>query len=107
MLSNSTNELIGKRQQGGLMIAVKGEVSKYATATGADPTGLGRWNYVDLVNIENKVIFISAYQCVKSKTTLGTVCMQRTTYFRARNIGICPRKLFILHLTQFLAQSIS
>ena len=42
------------------MIAVKGEVSKYATTTGEDPTDLGRWNYVDLVTRGNKVRFISA-----------------------------------------------
>ena len=42
------------------MIAIIGEVSKHATTIGSDPTGLGRWNYVDLVNRGNKVRLISA-----------------------------------------------
>ena len=42
MLSNNMNELIGIRQQGGVMIGVKGETSKYESAVGANPTGLGR-----------------------------------------------------------------
>ena len=52
-LSNNSNELIGRRQQGGSMLVVRGEVSKHEIAAGTDPTGLGRWNYVDLVNIIN------------------------------------------------------
>ena len=107
ILSNNTNELIGRRKKGGSMIAVKGEVSKHATATGADPTCLGRWNYVDVVNRANKVRFISACQCIKSKTTLGTVHLQRRRLYLARKIDVCPRKLFSLHLTQFIAESIS
>ena len=55
MLSNNSNELIGRRQQGRAMIDVRGEVSKHTTATGSDPTGLGRCNHVDLVNRGNKV----------------------------------------------------
>ena len=71
--NNNSNELIGKRQQGGIMMAIRGEVSKHATVTGADPTGLGRWNYIDLVNDSNKVRIVSAYQSVKSVSNLGTV----------------------------------
>ena len=33
--------------------------------------------------------------------------LQRRRCFRTINIGMCPRKLFIFHLTQFIAQSIS
>ena len=87
------------------MLAVRGEVPKHATATGVDPTGVGRWNYVDLVNRGNKVRFISAHQCVKSKSTLGTVCLQRRRYFLARKIEVFTRTLFILHLTQFISDS--
>ena len=39
MLSNDTNELIVKMQQGALITEVKGES---ATTTGADPDGLSR-----------------------------------------------------------------
>ena len=89
------------------MLAVRGEVSKHTTGTGADPTGLGRWNYVDVLNKSNKVRFVSACQCVKSKSTLGTVHLQRRRYFLARRIDAYPRKSFILHLTQFISDSMS
>ena len=42
ILSNNSNELTGRRQQGGAMLIVRGEVSKHTTTTGANPTGLGR-----------------------------------------------------------------
>ena len=32
------------------MTVVKGEIAKHATSIGADPTGLGKWNYIDIVN---------------------------------------------------------
>ena len=80
MLSNNSNEFIGKRQQSGSILAIRGAVSKYATAICTYPTGLGRWNYIDLVNRDNKVRIISACQCVKSKSTLDTVYLQRRRF---------------------------
>ena len=41
-LSNDSNKWTGRRQQGGSMLAVRAEMSKHETATGVDPTGLGR-----------------------------------------------------------------
>ena len=35
------------------------------------------------------------------------IYLQRGRYFLARKIDVFPRKLFILHLTQFIADSIS
>ena len=89
------------------MLAVRGEVSKHVTTTGSDPTGLGRWNYDDVVNNGNEVRFASLCQCVKSKSALGTVCLQYRRNFLARKIDACPRKLFILNLKQFASDSIS
>ena len=89
------------------MLVVRGEVSKQVTTTSGDTTGLGIWNLLDLVNRGNKVKFISAHQYVKSRSTLGTMCLQRRRCFLSRKIDVCPRKLFILHLTQFIAESIS
>ena len=107
MLSNDSNELIGKRQQGGSMLAVRGKVSKHATVAGANPTCLGRWNYIDLFNRGNKMRVTSACQCAKSKSTMGTVHLQPRRRFLAIRIDVCPRKLFILCLTQFASDSMS
>ena len=41
MLSNNVNKLIGRRENGRIMTAVKGDVAKHGTSTGVDPTGLG------------------------------------------------------------------
>ena len=89
------------------MLAFRGEVSKHVTDNGTDPTGSCRLNYVDVVNKSNKVRFISASQCVKSKSTPCTVHIQRRRCFIARRIAAYPRKLFILHLTQFTSDFIS
>ena len=35
------------------------------------------------------------------------MCLQRRRHFLARNIDVCPRKLFIFYSTQFIAESIS
>ena len=89
------------------MLVVRGSVSKHAALIGAVLTCLGRWNFIDLVNRVNKVRIISLCQCVKYKSTMGTAYSQRRRYFLARKIDACPRKLCILHLTQFMSDSMS
>ena len=98
ILINSVNELIGRRQKGGEMIVAKGDVAKNATSTGAEPTGLGRWNYVDIVNSNKKLLIMSSYQCLQSRTTIGTAHLKRRRYFLARNANMYPYKLFIINL---------
>ena len=41
-ISNNKNEFTRKRQQGGVIVEAKRDFSRYATSTGADPTGLGK-----------------------------------------------------------------
>ena len=88
-------------------MAIRGQVSKCTTETVLDPTGLGKWNYIDLSNGDRRVRIISAYQSVKSVSTLGTMQSQRLRYFIARGINVCPRKIFITHLTQFISNSMA
>ena len=59
------------------------------------------------MNDSNKVSIISACQSVKSASTLATVQSQRRRCFLDRRIDVCPRQLFILHLTQFTSSSIT
>ena len=47
-------KLLGK-QQGRVITVVKGQIAKYATSTGADPTGLGRQNHIDIANGAKKL----------------------------------------------------
>ena len=47
-LANNNTEGLGTRQQGGVCTAICGRfTSSYATG-GADPTGLGRWNWIEI-----------------------------------------------------------
>ena len=70
MLSNNKNERTGRRKQGGIMVEVKGDFAKHATSTGADFTGLGRQNYVDVENGIKKIRFLSGNKSVRSTLTL-------------------------------------
>ena len=48
IMSSNRNELITKHQQEGVLIALRGEVNKIIAAFGADDSGLGRWNWIQL-----------------------------------------------------------
>ena len=76
----------------------KGEIARHATSIVADPAGLGRWNYIDIVNSKKRLRIIFAHQCEQSKSSLGIVFSQRRTHFLARDINTCPRKLITMHL---------
>ena len=84
----------------------KGNIDRFFSIVGADPTGSGRWNYVYVSRNSNKVRIISVHQSVKSKGNLGTLCSQYLCYFRARIINTCPRKLFIDQLVQFVIEAL-
>ena len=47
------------------------------------------------------------HQSVKSSSSLGTVHSQQLRYFTPRGIHVCPRKLFVTHLIQFITHSLS
>ena len=42
--SNNENELLGARQQGGVFLAIKGDLCKIISLPGCNDSGLGRWN---------------------------------------------------------------
>jgi len=105
-LSNNSNELINKHQQGGLMSSVRGECCKLVTATSCDPTGLARWQSIDLKNANGKIRFITAYQGVPSKQTSNTVHQQQLRYWQRHNRNICPRKAFALDIKEHLQKSL-
>ena len=54
--------LQGKRQHGGFMAEVKGNLAKNATSAGVDPTELGRLKYADEENSGKRLKFLSAHQ---------------------------------------------
>ena len=78
---NNVIELKERMQPGGVVAAIKSVVLKFATSLGADPTGSGRWNHIDIINETNKVRAITSYQSVKCTYALGIVHRQRNRFF--------------------------
>ena len=85
MISNNKNDILGRRQQGEFIVALNGEFHKHATSKSVDPTGLGRWSYVDSDNVFKNLRFTSARQSEKLTSLLGTVYCQRKGYFSKRH----------------------
>ena len=40
--TNNSNELLGRRQQGRVMLSIRNDLSKHSSTVGIDSTGLGR-----------------------------------------------------------------
>lgn len=102
ILTNNNQEHLGMRQQGGVFTGVMGSTSGVAIASGSDPTGLGRWNWIQLKGHSSSTYIITSYQCVESRTTVGTVFMQRERYLKKCNVSMCPRAHMIRDLVQFI-----
>ena len=102
MLSHNKQEHLGMRQQGRVFTGVIGQTTSTAMSTGSDPTGLGRWNWMQLKGPTFSTYIITAYQCVRSRSTVGTVFMQRERHLRRNNMPGCPRKHFITDLINFI-----
>ena len=43
VMANNSNELLGPRHQGGVILSVRYYLSKHSSAVGTHSTGLGRW----------------------------------------------------------------
>ena len=75
-LSNNRYELIGQRQQGGVLSVVCGDLCALTRALEGDSSGLRRWNTLDIHSEQCKVRIVCAYCFVKSKQTKNTMYMQ-------------------------------
>ena len=66
-MSNNMRELIGKRQQGGVLITIRGKLGQYAKVGETDQLELGRQNVIDIITEIKKVRVITGYRSVLSK----------------------------------------
>ena len=71
-------------------------------STGSDPTGLERWNWVQLKGLISSTYIITTYQCIKSRSTVGTVFMQRERYLKRCNMSRCLWQHFITDIVNFI-----
>ena len=69
---------------------------------GSNSTGLRRWNWVQLKSQNSSIYIITAYQCVKSKSIVGTVFMQRERHLKRCNISRFQRQHFITDIVNFI-----
>ena len=67
LFSYNKNEIINKRQQGGILTSIYRDTSKLVAGIGSDPLGLGKWNWIDLEYNNIKTRFITSYQYVQSR----------------------------------------
>ena len=96
-------------QQGGTLTTAFTCLAGYVTATGVDPTSLGRWSWVQVGSGEHRTRIVTVYQPCQGSTMPklgwdgcllhgGTVATQHTWYFWKRGIFLKPWKLFATQL---------
>ena len=61
ILGNNSNELLAHRKQGGILTTARGDIYNLISSSGEDSSGLGCWNYLDIINSSNKIRIISVY----------------------------------------------
>jgi len=101
-MGNNQYKLISRRQQGGVLLAVRGDLCPIAKLLEGDPIGLGRWNSIDICSDHCKIRFVTTYYCVKLRQTDNTVFMQQLRYFQRKERNIYPDKAFTIDLSHFL-----
>jgi len=108
--SHNTHESLGVGQRGGTCIFCIDQPSYRIKKKGTDPTGLGRWSWIEFMGKDQyKTRIYTAYRPgnkPSSQSKLTTVYDQHKRYMRDRNIKLSPKELFDEHLTTELEQII-
>ena len=90
------------RQQGSAFTGVIGLISGVAIALGSDHTGLGRWDWIQLKGQDSSTYVITTCQCIESRSTVGTVFIQREQHLKKCGFSTCLKMNFIQDLVQFI-----
>jgi hypothetical protein len=87
----------GRQQFGGKFAMAFGELATKATDSNVDPTGLGRWSWIQFSGKEGHTTSILlVYQpCHTSWKKMDSVYAQHLEYFRPRGCLQCPRRILI------------
>jgi hypothetical protein len=87
----------GRQQFGGTFAMAFGELVTKATDSNVDPTGLGRWSWIQFSGKEGHTTrILSVYQpCHTSWKKTDSVYAQHLEYFRPRGCLQCPRRILI------------
>lgn len=71
IFANNLNEVLGVKQQGGVLSSARGETASFCIGSGTNTLKLGRWTWIDFQFPLKKVRMITAYNCVKSRSNRG------------------------------------
>jgi hypothetical protein len=66
--AHNIHEQHSRYQQGGTLTAAFTRLSEYVTTTGVDPTGLGRWSWVQVGSGQHRTRIMTAYQPCQGST---------------------------------------
>jgi len=73
VMANSTEPSKTNRQPGGTFIAINGSYTSQIISQGQDPSGMGRWSFVELLGKNNKrFVIISAYRTCSQTAHIGS-----------------------------------
>ena len=95
--SNNILEEMGKCQRGGTCSFVIDQLSHRTSQTGKDPSGLGRWTWIEFQGAnELRSRVYTAYRTghKPAKSKLTTVYDQQMRFIRRNNLNCEPRDLF-------------
>ena len=91
ILSHNKQEHLGMRQQRRVFTGIIDQIICATLSTDSNSTELRRWNWVHIKGQSSSTHVITAYQCVKSRSTVETVFIQRERYLKQYNISEYPR----------------
>ena len=104
-MCNDSKELVGWRQQGGVLLFILNDLAKHSSLTGKEETGLGLWFYHEIFISQKKEGIICACQCAKCIEVYNIVCSKKRRYFSKTNWNICPRRSFREDFVSFIEQT--
>ena len=98
--AHNIHEKLTKYQPGGVSLVTFDQLSHRMSASGADPSGLGRWTWQSFRCKTKTVRIVTAYQ---PNITIGddkqTVYAQHKRYLKyIKKINLCPRETFRIDL---------
>lgn len=104
--ANNINERISRDQVGGTAVAAIGRLSDIVSDTGCDPTGLGRWSWIQLGHAERITKIVSGYlPCKPGRNSRGrTTWEQHSRYLQAKGEFRYPSTVFIEDITTLISK---
>ena len=104
--SNNRHDSTHLSQPGGTATLTFGPISNTIDKRGYDPSGLGRWSWIQLSGRHDvNTVIITAYNpCRSSLGRTWTVYSQHKRFWLSKKLDTCPRECMRRDLSQFITQ---